>query len=117
TLTPSVVGSDNLGAITTPNPHNVKVPAGVENMYLNLASDLFNQPVGLMVYFRDSNEETMGTIYLEGCVIPNHSIGTDAQGTIIQENAGVQFERGQPVAVSALSLVGLSAADEELAGV
>lgn len=116
TLTPSVIGANNLGAITVANAHNVKIPAGFENMYLNLASDLFNQPVGLMVYFRDSNEDTMGTIYLEGCVIPNHSLGTDAQGTIIQENAGVQFERGVPVAVSALSLVALDASDQELFG-
>ena len=116
TLTPSAIGANNLGAITVANAHNVKIPAGFENMYLNLASDLFSQPVGMMVYFRDSNEDTMGTIYLEGCVIPNHSLTTDAQGTIIQENAGIQFERGVPVAVSALALVGLNASDEELAG-
>jgi hypothetical protein len=115
TLTPSVIGEFNLAAITVSNQHNVKIPPGYENMYLNLASDMFNQPIGLMVYFRDSNEDTMGTIYLEGCVIPNHTLATDAQGTIIQENAGVQFERGVPIAVSALSLVGLDASDEQLA--
>lgn len=85
-------------------------------MYLNLASDLFNQPIGMMCYFRDSNEDTYGSIYLEGCYIPNHTIATDAQGTIIQENAAVQFERAVPVAVSALALVGLDAADNEISG-
>lgn len=116
TIMPSVIGEGNLGAITVANAHNIKIPAGFENMYLNLASDLFNQPVGMMVYFRDSNEDTMGCIYLEGSVIPNHSLGTDAQGTIIQENAGLQFERAVPVAVSALALVSLDAADQELYG-
>lgn len=115
TVLPSVIGDFNLAAITASNAHNVKIPPGFENMFLNLASDLFNQPIGIMVYFRDSNEDTMGTIYLEGCVIPNHTLATDAQGTIIQENAGVQFERGVPIAVSALSLVGLNASDEQLA--
>jgi len=116
TLIPSVIGANNVGALTVANAHNVKIPAGFENMYLNLASDLFNQPIGLMAYFRDSNEDTVGSIYMESCYIPNHTIATDAQGTIIQENVGVQFERAVPVAVSALALVGLDAADQELAG-
>ena len=112
TLVPSVIGANNLGALGVANAHNVKIPPGFENMYLNLASDLFNQPIGLMAYFRDSNEDTVGSIYMESCYIPNHTIATDAQGTIIQENASVQFERAVPVAVSALALVGLDASDQ-----
>ena len=116
TLVPSVIGANNIGALTVSNAHNVKIPPGFENMYLNLASDLFNQPVGLMCYFRDSNEDTVGSIYMESCYIPNHTLATDSQGTVIQENAGVQFERAVPVAVSALALVGLDAADQEILG-
>jgi hypothetical protein len=117
TTVQSVIGSNNIGALTTPNPHNVKIPPGYENLFLNLASDLFAQPIGLMCYFRDSNEDTVGSIYLESCYIPNHTIATDAQGTIIQENAAVQFERAMPVAVSAVALVGLDSADKEILGV
>lgn len=113
TIIPSVIGAGNIGALTVANSHDVKIPPGYENMYLNLASDLFNQPVGMMIYFRDSNEDTMGSIYLEACVLPNHTIATDAQGTIIQENTSMQFERAVPVAVSALALVGL---DTEIIG-
>lgn len=107
TLIPSVIGANNAGAITVANAHDVKIAPGYENLYLNLASDLFSQPVGMMAYFRDSNEDTVGAIYLESCYIPNHTIATDAQGTIIQENIGVQFERALPVAVSSLALVAL----------
>ena len=116
TLVESVIGAGNLGAITVANPHNVKIPPGFENMFLNLASDLFAQPVGLMAYFKDSNEDTVGASYMEACVIPNHSIATDAQGTIIQENISLQFERLVPVAVSSLSLVSLDASDNEILG-
>jgi len=116
TLVPSVIGPNNIGALTVANAHNVKVPPGFENMYLNLASDLFNQPIGIMAYFRDSNEDTVGAVYMESSYIPNHTIATDAQGTIIQENVGVQFERAVPIAVSALALVGLDAADQEVLG-
>jgi hypothetical protein len=117
TLVPSVIGANNIGALTVANAHNVKIPPGFENMYLNLASDLFNQPIGLMAYFRDSNEDTVGSIYMESCYIPNHTVATDAQGTIIQENTALQFERALPVAVSALALVGLDAADQEILGI
>ena len=34
------------------NIHDVIIPPGYENIYLNLASDLFAQPVGLLMYIR-----------------------------------------------------------------
>ena len=106
-IPPTVVQSvfSNAGTATVANPHDVKVPPGYENLYLNLASDLFNQPIGLLLYIRDSNEDTVGAVYVEACYIPNHTWATDAQGVMIQESASIQFERVVPVAVSALSLI------------
>jgi hypothetical protein len=110
-IPPTTVSSvfSNAGTATVANPHDVKIPPGYENLFLNLASDLFNQPIGLLLYIRDSNEDTIGAVYVEACYIPNHTWATDAQGVMIQESAAVQFERAVPVAVSALSLgTGLS---------
>ena len=87
------------------NQHNVKIPPGYENIYLNLASDLFSQPCGLLVYIKDSNEQTLAACYLEETYIPSHSIATDAGGVVIQENVALQPERVVPVAVSATALV------------
>jgi hypothetical protein len=95
----------NIGMATTANPHDVIIPPGFENLYLNLASDLFNNPIGLMLYIRDSNLKTYGAVYLEGSYVPNHTWATDSQGVIIQESAAIQFERVVPVAVSDLTLV------------
>ena len=95
----------NVGASTVANPHDVKVPPGYGNLFLNLASDLFAQPFGMLLFVRDSNDDTVGAIYLECCQIPSHTWATDAQGVIIQESAAVQFERVVPVAVAALSLI------------
>lgn len=95
----------NPGAATVANPHDVKIPPGYENIFLNLASDLFSQPVGMLMYFRDSNEDTVGAIYMEGCYVPSHQIATDAGGTVIQESAAIQFERAVPVAVKGLALI------------
>jgi len=95
----------NTGPATVANPHDVKIPPGYENIFLNLASDLFSQPIGLLMYFRDSNEDTVGAIYMEGAYVPSHQIATDAGGTVIQESCGVQFERAVPVAVKGLALI------------
>lgn len=95
----------NAGAASMSNPHDVVIPPGYENIYLNLASDLFAQPVGMLVYIRDVNQDTLGAIYFEACYMPNHSLSTDAQGVLIQEQVSVQFERAVPVQVAALTLV------------
>jgi len=106
-IPPTIVSAvfPNAGIATVANPHDVVIPPGYENLFLNLASDLFNQPVGMLLYIRDSNLDTYGAVYLETCYVPNHTWATDAQGVIIQESAAIQFERVVPVAVSALSLI------------
>lgn len=95
----------NVGIANMANPHDVKVPAGYENLFLNLASDLFGQPVGLMLKMIDSNEDTVGAGYFEACTVPNHSFSTDSMGVVVQESAGIQYERMVPVAVSSLALI------------
>lgn len=103
TLVPAMF--PNAGAQVMSNPHDVVIPPGYENIYVNLASDLFAQPVGMLVYIRDINQETLGALYFEACYVPNHSIATDAQGVLIQEQVAIQFERCVPVQVAALSLI------------
>lgn len=95
----------NAGASAMSNPHDVIIPPGYENIYLNLASDLFAQPIGILFYIRDINQDSLGAIYFEACYVPQHSLQTDSQGVLLQENIGVQFERGVPVAISALTLI------------
>lgn len=96
------------------NQHDVKIPPGYENIYLNLASDLFSQPCGLLIYMKDSNETTLGAFYAEETYIPSHSIATDAQGVVVQENVALQPERIVPVQVPQVTLVTSSSLDEAL---
>ena len=91
------------------NPHNVIVPPGYENVFLNLGSDLFRQLIGLLWYIKDSNKDTMGAVYFEGCNIPNYSLQTDSQGLLFQESCGLQFERMIPVKVAAVPLISMAA--------
>jgi hypothetical protein len=104
---PTVVPSmwPNAGASAQSNPHDVIIPPGYENLFFNLASDLFAQPMGILMYVRDINQDALGALYFEACYLPNHSIATDSQGVLLQENVAVQFERAVPVAISQLSLI------------
>lgn len=95
----------NLGALTTANPHDVIIPPGYENIFVNLASDLFAQPIGILMYVKDMNLNVLGAIYFEASYIPNHTWATDSQGVLIQEQVAVQFERAVPVNVSGLTLI------------
>lgn len=87
------------------NPHDVIVPPGYENVYINLASDLFSQPIGLLMYIRDSNLRTLGSMYFEHVIVPNHSFAVDSQGLMIQEGAGLQYERIVPINIKDVALV------------
>jgi hypothetical protein len=95
----------NAGAASVSNPHDVIIPPGYENIFINLASDLFAQPIGILLYIRDINQDALGAMYFEACYLPNHTWQTDSQGVLIQEQVAIQFERGVPVAISALTLI------------
>jgi hypothetical protein len=106
-LSPTVINPmlPSAAAAAMANPHNVVVPPGFENIFLNLASDLFDQMVGLLWYIKDNNRDVLGAIYLEACTLPNHSIQADSQGLVFQESVGVQFERAVPVDVGGVALI------------
>lgn len=78
---------------------------GYENLWMELASDVFSQPIGLLIYMRDSNEITVGAFYLEYCMVTNHGLATDAGGTILTENAAVLYEKVVPVDVNGVALI------------
>jgi len=88
----------------SPSLHSVKVPPGYDNMFLNLASDLFSQPIGLLLVMKDNQENNVASMYLEQCMIPQHSMAVDAQGLVMQESVAIQYERIQPIRLAQLQL-------------
>lgn len=96
----------NLGALNPVHRHDVKVPPGYENLFINMASDLFSQPIGLLVWIKDIDEDTVGALYLESVMVPVYNVATDAQGVLVSEQVTCNLERIVPVAVSAYPLVG-----------
>lgn len=104
-IPPDVVPPMYPAMVSPPNPHDVIIPPGYENLFLNLASDLFDQPFGLLMYIKDSNDNAMGSFYLESAMVPSQSWATDSMGGAIQESAVIQFEWMVPVQANLLTLI------------
>ena len=96
----STDGNYQLQDAHTNTDHNLRIPPGHGDFFINLASDLFTLPLGLYFELRNSNEEPYGGFYMEKCHIPNHTLAMDSQGVIVQESVAVQFENMVPLPVA-----------------
>ena len=91
------VGGGSAPSAATPNP----------NIAMNLDSEYFNVPFGLMLLFKTrgggsdgGNGKLLASIYLEYCMFSNYSFQVANQSPTIFENLGVEFDRVVPVAMS-----------------
>lgn len=76
---------------------------GFEDLFVNLNSDLFDKPFGLLVILKDECGSPYGSIYLENAFINNHQLSVNASSTLVAEGVTVQFERIVPVDIGAVS--------------
>lgn len=94
---PSVADSGMASAGPTgPNP-------GIK---MNLDSEYFNVPFGLLLLFKTRGGGDSGTgkhlaaLYLEYCMFSNFQFGINSQSPVIQQNVGIEFDRIVPVSMS-----------------
>jgi hypothetical protein len=102
TIIPAVFA--NVGQATVPFPMNIVDPPGYENVFINLSSELFHNPVGFVLQQSDSRGQVMMMVYLECAYIGNHNWSSDAMGSVVQESCSVQFERIVPIATVGVAL-------------
>lgn len=69
-------------------PTDVRMAPGVDDdVFLNLGSDYFRTPTGIMVVLSDIQSVPKTGIYLEECVVGSHQFGMGADGGILAESA------------------------------
>ena len=73
---------------------------GFDNMFLNAASDLFAQPVGLVMYIKDSIERDVAAIFLEDCNVGMHGLAITQGSVVIAENVQLTADRIRPIKVN-----------------
>jgi len=67
--------------------------------YMNLASDLFNQPLGLLVYMKDVRDQVYSAFYLEDVFIQSHSLNVNASSVLVAEGISCQYDQLVPVSI------------------
>lgn len=77
--------------------HNNRMSPGEDYFYINLASDLFNQPTGLAFYFKDANFNSVGAFYLEQVYVQGHQFSISSGSVLVMEGASAQYDRAVPI--------------------
>lgn len=81
------------------NLHELRRSPGEDYFFVDLASDLFNQPTGLAVYFKDANFFSVGAMYLQEVYLQGHQMSINSGSVLIMEGTSAQFERIVPIKV------------------
>jgi len=102
---------DSIGLGGSPTPPEVKdspgygaapsANSGNTDFFINLASDLFDHPLGLLVYLRDAQDDCYGAMYLEDVYLQAHSLNCNASSILIAEGCSAQYDRLVPINVPA----------------
>ena len=79
--------------------HELKRSPGEDYFFVELASDLFNQPTGMAIYFKDQNSVSVGAMYLEFCYIQGHQLNVSSGSVLVMEGASLQYDRIVPIKV------------------
>lgn len=80
-----------------PPMHSVKQSPGEDYFFVNLASDMFNQPTGLAFYFKDANFNSVGAFYLEQVYIQGHQFSLSSGSVLVMEGVSAQYDRIVPI--------------------
>lgn len=67
------------------------------DFFINLASELFNVPFGLILVFKDTRNRPYGAVYLEDCFIEGHNLGLNANSVVVSESVSGQFDSVTPI--------------------
>lgn len=99
------------GAVLNPNPYEVLLPGygtGLHNVvrspgegyfWIDLASDIFAQPTGMAIYFKDSNDTSLGAVYLEDCYVQGHQLNISSGSVLVMEGVSMQYDQLRPIKV------------------
>jgi len=73
---------------------------GYSDFFINLDSEVFDNPFGIFIAHKDSCGENYGALYLENAFINSHQMSVSATSTLIAEGVTIQYDRMIPVKVA-----------------
>lgn len=95
-------GIDNLPGAPQLGPFNGDVPGNTADasFYINLQSEVFDRPIGLLFYILDQRNNPYGAFYVEEAMVASHQMSLAAQQLTLSESVSIMFDRALPVSVS-----------------
>lgn len=75
-------------------------PGENADLWMNLASDLFDHPFGLLVYLRDAQNDSYGGFYLEDTNLQAHQFNVNASSVLVAEGTSCQYDKLVPVNIT-----------------
>jgi len=95
------VGNDSSFVARLPN---IEELPGYDNIFLNAASDLFSQPLGLVMYIRDNTKKDVAAIFIEDCNLVAHQFGITQNSVVIAEGVQITADKIHPLKVNVASV-------------
>lgn len=83
----------------TDSLHTLRRNPGYDYFFIDLASDLFAQPTGMAVYFKDANANSVGAFYMNETYIQSHQMTISSGSVLIMEGVSAQFDSITPIKV------------------
>jgi hypothetical protein len=74
------------------------------DFWINLASDLFDHPFGLLCFLRDAQNDAYGAFYLEDTNIQAHQLNVNASSVLVAEGTSAQYDKVVPINIGSLPL-------------
>ena len=96
-IQPPILTAVNTTAVT--GLPDIKDAPGYGDFWMNLASDLFSHPMGLVLFVKDNNKRNVAAMYLEDCYIQNNSFQMSANSVVMAESCTIRCDRIHPIAV------------------
>lgn len=85
-------------------------PGQNADFWINLASDIFDHPFGLLIYLRDAQNDAYGGFYLEDTNLQAHQFNINASSVLVAEGVSAQFDKLIPVNITLPKNTGNAAA-------
>jgi len=79
--------------------HTLRRNPGHDYFIIDLMSDLFAQPTGMCIYFKDANANSVGAFYLNEAYVQGHQMTVSSGSVLIMEGVSMQFDSISPIKV------------------
>ena len=53
----------------------------------------------MAIYFKDSNDLSLGAVYLENCYVQGHQMNISSGSVLVMEGASMQYDQLRPIKV------------------